>query len=61
MDGLDLSSFITALTGSIQPTEVLAILGQTVAVGMGFFLMWLGVRKAVKAFQTAVASGRLKL
>lgn len=61
MEALDLSSFISALTGAITPAQIVAILAQTVAVGMAFFLMWLGVRKAVKTFTSAVASGRLHL
>ncbi len=57
---IDLSSFITALTGSITPTQVLAILASVIGVGMTFFLMWLGVRKAVSVFTGAVSTGRIK-
>lgn len=58
---IDFSSFITALTGSITVTQVLAVLASVVGVGMIFFLMWLGVRKAVRSFTSAVASGRIRL
>lgn len=58
---VDLSSFTTALTGSITPAQVLAILSSVVGVGMLFFLMWLGVRKAVGAFSSAVSRGKLRL
>ncbi len=58
---VDLSSFITALTGSITTTQVLTVLASVVGIGMAFFLMWLGVRKAVKGFTSAVASGRIRL
>lgn len=58
---VDLTSFLASLTGSITPAEVLTILGTVIGVGMGFFLMWLGVRKAVRAFTTAVQSGKIKI
>lgn len=58
---IDFTDFITALTGSITTTQVLTVLASVVGVGMGFFLMWLGVRKAVNAFTSAVASGRIRL
>lgn len=58
---IDFSSFITALTGSITVSQVLAVLASVVGVGMIFFLMWLGVRKAVRSFTSAVASGRIRL
>lgn len=58
---VDLSEFTTALTGSITPAEILTILGSVVGVGMAFFLMWLGVRKAIGAFTSAVRSGKIRL
>lgn len=58
---IDFSSFITALTGSITVTQVLTVLAAVVGVGMTFFLMWLGVHKAVRSFTTAVSSGRIRI
>ena len=58
---VDFSAFIEALTGSITTAEVLTVLASVVGVGMGFFLMWLGVRKAIRAFTSAVAAGRIRL
>lgn len=58
---IDFSAFITALTGSITVTQVLTVLASVVGVGMAFFLMWLGVRKAVRSFTSAVANGRIRL
>lgn len=58
---VDLSTFVTALTGSITPAQVLAILGSVVGVGMAFFLMWLGIRKAVTSFTSAVSRGKLRI
>ena len=56
---VDFSGFITALTGSITPAQVLAVLASVVGVGIVFYLMWLGVRKAIKAFTAAVSKGKL--
>lgn len=58
---VDFSSFIAALTGSITVTEILAVLAQVVGIGMAFFLMWLGVRKAVRVFSAAVKSGKIRI
>lgn len=58
---VDLSSFITALTGSIKPTDIITVLASVVGVGMAFFLMWLGIRKAIGAFTSAVRSGKIRL
>lgn len=58
---IDFSGFITALTGAITPAQVLAVLAAIIGVGMSFFLMWLGVKKATRAFTTAVATGRLRI
>lgn len=58
---VDFSSFITALTGSITPTDILTVLASIVGVGMTFFLMWLGVRKAIIAFISAVRSGKIRI
>lgn len=58
---VDFSGLLSALTGSITPAQVLAVLAAVIGVGMAFFLMWLGVRKAIRAFTSAVSSGRLSL
>ena len=63
LDGelVDLSGFITALTASITPAQILTILGSVVSVGMGFVLMWFGVRKAIKLFSTALSRGKIRV
>lgn len=58
---IDFSAFITALTGSISVTQVLTVLASVVGVGMTFFLMWLGVKKATRSFTTAVSTGRIRI
>lgn len=61
VDTIDFSGYITALTGTITVSQVLVVLAAVVGVGMSFFLMWLGVRKATGSFTTAVATGRIRL
>lgn len=58
---VDFTGLISALTTSITPAQVLAVLAAVVGVGMAFFLMWLGVRKAVTAFTSAVSRGKLRI
>ena len=58
---IDFSGYITALTGTITVTQVLAVLSSVVGVGMIFFLMWLCVRKATRGFTTAVSTGRIRI
>lgn len=58
---IDFSAFITALTSAITPAQVLTVLASVIGVGMAFFLMWLGVKKATRAFTTAVATGRIRI
>ncbi len=58
---IDFSGYITALTGSITVAQVLTVLAAVVGVGMTFFLMWLGVRKATRGFTTAVSTGRIRI
>lgn len=60
-NAVDFSGLLSALTGSITPAQVLAVLASVVGVGMAFFLMWLGVRKAVRAFTSAVSRGSLNI
>lgn len=58
---IDFTGFISSLTASITPAQVLTVLGAVIGVGMAFFLMWLGVRKATTAFTSAVATGRIRI
>lgn len=58
---VDFAGYIEALTGSITTSQVLTVLAAVVGVGMAFFLMWLGVKKATRAFTTAVATGRIRI
>lgn len=58
---VDLSGLITALQGAITPAEIITVLSSVVGIGMAFFLMWFGVRKAVKIFTSAVQSGKIRI
>lgn len=58
---IDFTGYIAALTGSITVTQVLTVLAAVVGVGMTFFLMWLGVRKATAGFTTAVSTGHIRI
>lgn len=60
-NAVDFSSYISALTGTITTGQVLTVLASVVGVGMAFFLMWLGVRKATKGFTSAVSTGRIRI
>lgn len=61
VSNIDFTGYITALTGTITVSQVLAVLSSVVGVGMAFFLMWLGVRKATRSFTTAVSTGRIRI
>ena len=58
---IDFTGYIDALTASISVAQVLTVLASVVGVGMAFFLMWLGVRKATRGFTTAVSTGRIRI
>lgn len=49
----------TALTSAITPGQIVAILAGVIGVGMGFVLMWFGVRKAISIFKKAVTKGKI--
>lgn len=61
VQAIDFTGFLSALTGSITVAQVLTVLASVIGVGMTFFLMWLGVRKATRAFTSAVSSGRIHI
>ena len=56
-----LQPIITALTASITPAQIIAILAIMIGVGMGFVLMWFGVRKLVSIFRKAVMKGKISV
>lgn len=51
----------TAVTSSITPAQIIAILAGVVGVGMTFVLMWFGVRKLISIFRKAVTKGKISV
>ncbi len=58
---VDFTVLLDALKNSITPAQVLGVLAAVIGVGMVFFLMWLGVRKAITAFTSSLAKGKLRI
>lgn len=48
-----------ALVGAITPAQIVAILAGVIGIGMGFVLMWFGVRKGISIFRKAVMKGKI--
>lgn len=59
MEANVLEPITTALTSSITPAQIVAILASIVGVGMSFVLMWFGVRKLISIFKKAVTKGKI--
>lgn len=57
----DWQSVITALTGQISVSTVVAVLATTVAAGVGLVFMWWGLRKAVGTIMSAFRDGRMSV
>lgn len=57
----DWASVITALTGQISVSTIVAVIASTAAAGVGLVFMWWGVRKAVRALMSAFKKGRLSV
>ena len=51
----------TALTSSITPAQIVAVLAGMIGVGMAFVLMWFGVRKLISIFRKAVTKGKISV
>ena len=65
MDAMDsmantIAPLQTALTSSITPGQLVAVLAGIVGFGMAFVLMWFGVRKIKTVFTNAVTKGKIK-
>ncbi len=54
-----LQPLITAITNSITPAQIVAVLAAVVGVGMTFVLMWFGARKLKQIFTNAVTKGKI--
>lgn len=57
----DWASVISAATGQISVSTVVAVLATLVAAGIGLVFMWWGVRKAMASLMQAFRSGRISI
>ena len=57
----DWSSVMSALTGQISVSSVVAVLATLVTAGIGLVFMWWGVRKATRSLMAAFRKGRMSL
>lgn len=57
----DWSSVITAMTGQISVSTVVAVLATLVTAGIGLVFMWWGVRKAIRSLMAAFRKGKMSL
>lgn len=57
----DWSSVITALTGQISVSTIVAVLATLVTTGIGLVFMWWGVRKALRSLMAAFRKGKMSL
>lgn len=57
----DWTSVITAMTGQISVSTVVAVLATLVTAGIGLVFMWWGVRKAIRSLMAAFRKGKMSL
>ena len=55
----DLSSVLTAITGQISATTVIAVVAGAIGAAIGLVFMWWGVRKLIRVIMGAFRKGRL--
>lgn len=57
----DWASIITAITGQISVSTVVAAVATMVTAGIGLVFMWWGVRKAARTLLAAFRKGRVSI
>lgn len=57
----DWASIISAITGQISVSTVVAAVATMVAAGIGLVFMWWGVRKAARTLLAAFRKGRVSI
>ncbi|MDO4261342.1 MAG: hypothetical protein Q4C82_04630 [Eubacteriales bacterium] len=57
----DWADVITALTGQISVSTIVAVLATLVTAGIGLVFMWWGVRKALRSLMAAFRKGKMSL
>lgn len=55
----DLSDVLTAITGQISVTTVIAVVAGAIGASIGLVFMWWGVRKLIRVIMNAFRSGKL--
>ncbi len=55
----DLSDVLTAITGQISVTTVIAVIAGAIGAAIGLVFMWWGVRKLIRVIMNAFRSGKL--
>lgn len=55
----DLSSVLTAITGQISVTTVIAVIAGAIGAAIGLVFMWWGLRKLIRVIMGAFRKGRL--
>lgn len=55
----DLSSVLSAITGQISVTTVIAVLAGAIGAAIGLVFMWWGVRKLIRTLMKAFRGGKL--
>lgn len=57
----DFSVIKNAITSNLDTAEILAIVGSVIATGIGFVVLWFGIRKLVYSALAAFRGGKLKI
>lgn len=57
----DWASIISAITGQISVSTVVAAVATMVSAGIGLVFMWWGVRKAARTLLSAFRKGRVSI
>lgn len=55
----DLSDVLTAITGQISVSTVIAVVAGAIGAAIGLVFMWWGVRKLIRVIMNAFRSGKL--
>lgn len=57
----DWAPIITAMTGQISVSTVVAVIASAISAGIGLVFMWWGGRKAVRTLMSAFRKGKVSM
>lgn len=57
----DWAPIITAMTGQISVSTVVAVIASAIGAGIGLLFMWWGGRKAVRTLMSAFRKGKVSM